>query len=149
MSCHVMSCHSILLTYHGLCFAACPFGTYKEFSSPDPCKPCPAHSSTKATGSMSLNACQCFEGYKGNPGNGVACKSTEHYYYRHLKSSFLDVFKNYWKSGFFRQIPILLAYRSSVIICLSILLSFVTPIECHDVSFHDLLAIDFTAIVFL
>eukprot|EP00795_Rhopilema_esculentum_P000716 gene716-10430_t len=55
----------------------CPFGTYKEFSSPDPCKLCPAHSSTKATGSMSLNACQCFEGYKGNPGNGVACKIVE------------------------------------------------------------------------
>jgi len=52
----------------------CPFGKYKEFSSPDPCKVCPSNSSTSSTGSMSVADCKCFTGYTGNPALGVPCE---------------------------------------------------------------------------
>ncbi len=55
-------------------FPACPFGRYKKYASPDPCKLCPAHSSHSITGSKDVSDCKCFEGYKGNPGLGIPCK---------------------------------------------------------------------------
>eukprot|EP00794_Sanderia_malayensis_P007132 gene7132-7937_t len=58
------------------CFP-CPFGRYKTFNSPDPCKLCPPNSSHNKRGSKSVADCKCFVGYNGNPGLGLPCKIVE------------------------------------------------------------------------
>lgn len=56
----------------GKCYR-CPAGTYKTYSSPDPCKPCPPKSVTKVTGSRSIHDCVCLPGFTGYPNLGKPC----------------------------------------------------------------------------
>ncbi|XP_078371653.1 sushi, von Willebrand factor type A, EGF and pentraxin domain-containing protein 1-like [Oculina patagonica] len=52
----------------------CPPSTYKDFEGyAAKCTSCPVHSGHSNKGSVSLSDCKCFDGYKGNPSNGIPC----------------------------------------------------------------------------
>ncbi|XP_022091526.1 sushi, von Willebrand factor type A, EGF and pentraxin domain-containing protein 1-like [Acanthaster planci] len=53
----------------------CPRGSYKSTYEPtDGCTPCPPDSTTTYPGSQTVAACECKEGYEGNPQSGEPCR---------------------------------------------------------------------------
>lgn len=60
--------------YYGSPCTLCPVNTYKDFSGyAASCTPCPTNSGHSQRGSTSMNDCNCFLGYSGDPQNGMSC----------------------------------------------------------------------------
>eukprot|EP00111_Clytia_hemisphaerica_P006027 TCONS_00017431-protein len=55
----------------------CRHGTYKPFTAPDKCRPCPANSITDNIGETHISACKCRPGFKGHPHLGMPCTPVE------------------------------------------------------------------------